>query len=148
MTNTPRLLRCLSASLVVCLAACASDEGLDEALFQEPETSVSYEAEITGLPNDEMTEQAMTALATFQRQSDGAQSLPFLKRRAESDRAVLTRLLRSRGFYTGEIEIDVVETAPTEADEDQEKEKGGSEARVTFTVTPGEPFILDSHSMP
>ncbi|MEL6479431.1 MAG: BamA/TamA family outer membrane protein, partial [Pseudomonadota bacterium] len=136
-----RFLPRFASALLLCLtAACASDEGLDEELFEAPETSVAYQAEITGLPDEEMTALAQTALATFQRQDDGAQSLPFLKRRAEADRAVLTKLLRSRGYYTGEIEIEVVETEPEEDSE--------TDARVSFTVDPGEPFTLTGHEMP
>ncbi|MEM7506059.1 MAG: BamA/TamA family outer membrane protein [Pseudomonadota bacterium] len=147
MSDSRPLLR--SMLLLTLLGACASDEGLNEPLFEAPETAVSYEAEIIGLPDEEMTELAETALATFQRQDDGAQSLAFLKRRAQSDVATVTKLLRSRGYYNGSTEVTVT-SEPVEGDGGNEGDDADekTDAMVLFEVTPGEPFTLTRHDMP
>lgn len=148
MTDSYSLGRLAALAAIALLAACTSDEGLNEPLFTKPETAVSYEVEINGLPDKEMAALAQTALATFTRQGDGAQSVAFLKRRAEGDIAVVTRLLRSRGYYEGETEVTVerVGDAPPEPDTDADDPQ--EEARVVFTVTPGDPFTLTQHQLP
>ena len=130
-------------ALLPLLAACASDDGLNEPLFEEPETAVEYTTEIVGLPNEEMTELARQALATFRREDEGAQSVPFLKRRAENDKSILQRLLRSRGYYEGEIEAEVTSAPPAEGEEPGAKET----AKVAFAVEPGPQFTLAGHEI-
>ena len=139
MHDSSHIMRSLAVVAVLILfGGCSSEESLSEIAFEAPETAVSYEAFIEGLPEEDMAETAVTALATFQRQEDGAQSLPFLKRRAQSDLATLTKLLRSRGYYQGSTEVEV--EPPAEGEET-------APAKVTFKVTPGEPFTLISHEM-
>lgn len=131
--------RFLSVALVLlAVAGCAGDDELTSVEFEPPETQVDYEIELTGLPSEEMTDLAMETLEVFRRQDQGAMSLAFLKRRARGDIDTLQKLLRSRGYFKGEVEVVVVETAPETADA---KEK----ALVTITVTPGPPFTLVSH---
>ncbi|MEM9043958.1 MAG: autotransporter assembly complex family protein [Pseudomonadota bacterium] len=120
------------------LSACADNDGLNEPLFQKPETAIEYETEITGLPDEAATDIAEKALATFQREDDGAQSVAFLRRRASSDEAVVQKLLRSRGYYQGSVEITVTPIQPEEGTE-------VTQATVLFEVDPGPVFTLASH---
>ncbi|MBY8976565.1 BamA/TamA family outer membrane protein [Rhodobacteraceae bacterium NNCM2] len=139
----------------VVLAGCTNEDAIEEPLFKPPKTLVSYDTEIKGLPNEDMVDIAESALSTYKLQSDGAQSIPFLRRRAQSDEATIQRLLRSRGYYNGSVEITVTETTPTteeeieeavetDDDDDDEKER---EAKVVFDVTPGPQFNLLSHEL-
>ncbi|MEM9736465.1 MAG: hypothetical protein AAF908_07660, partial [Pseudomonadota bacterium] len=125
--------------LLLLVSACSSGEEAEIPLFTAPETQVSYETRIEGLPNDDMTALAQTALASFRRQEEGTQSIPFLKRRANSDIDILQRLLRSRGYYNGTASVEVVQGAEVD---------GKETAEVSFTVVPGEPFTLADHLMP
>ncbi|MEM1277348.1 MAG: autotransporter assembly complex family protein [Pseudomonadota bacterium] len=129
------------AALILALAlvaGCADNEGLNEPLFQQPETAIDYETEITGLPDEEATALAEQALATFQREPDGAQSLAFLRRRASSDEPMVQKLLRSRGYYQGSVDITVTPIEPEDGTE-------VTEATVLFEVDPGPVFTLVAH---
>lgn len=152
--NESIIFRRLGAVLALAvLASCGSGNGLDDPLFSAPETAVEYEVEINGLPNEEMEALAESALATYLRQEDGAQSLPFLKRRAESDIPTVIKLLRSQGFYEGEVEVEVAQLgdegdadpAPEPAAEGETDETPDIKAKVTFDVTPGDRFVLEQH---
>lgn len=156
-----------SALLVAAvLAGCADDDGFGEAEFEEPETQLDYEVEIEGAPDEETAELIEASIALSRRQEDGAQSLAFLRRRAQGDVETVQKILRSRGYYEGEVEIDVdapeglaedgsvvsapeggaeiVEVAPeAEAEEPAEEEAQLATARVI--VRPGPQFTVASH---
>jgi len=120
------------------LGACASGAAPDITAFSAPETAVSYEVSLSGLPDDEMTALAEEALSVYRQRDKGAMSLAFLKRRARGDIAVLRKLLRSRGYYRGSVDIEVARTGPGEAD-------GERLAEVRITVQPGRRFTLEHH---
>lgn len=120
------------------LSACGSDEGLDGLAFEAPETAVSYDVTVAGLPNDQMTALAEESLATFRRREDGAQSAAFLRRRAEGDIDTIRKILRSRGYYKGTVEVAVVPPPDDKPDDP---------AVVTFTVDPGPVFTLARHDL-
>ncbi|MEM0989667.1 MAG: BamA/TamA family outer membrane protein [Pseudomonadota bacterium] len=128
---------CVAAAL----AGCASDDKLDRPVFEAPETAVTYEVAINGLPNEEMTALAEDALTVYRRQEDGAQSLAFLRRRAEGDVDVIQRILRSRGYYRGDVAVQVARL-PRDEDADPEAPEM---AAVTIDVTPGPEFMLTRH---
>ncbi|MFK7944984.1 MAG: autotransporter assembly complex family protein [Paracoccaceae bacterium] len=115
------------------VAACSSDEKLDRPVFERPETAVEYTVNLTGLPNEEITDLASESLAVYRQQDDGAQSLAFLRRRAEGDKALISRILRSRGYYQSKVDLEL---SPAEGDQP---------AAVAFSVDPGPPFTLTGH---
>ncbi|MEM6661164.1 MAG: autotransporter assembly complex family protein [Pseudomonadota bacterium] len=115
------------------LSACSDSPETDGVAFERPATAVTYSAEIEGLPTPEMEAKAIAALAVFRQQEDGANSLAFLKRRAQDDVAALKKLLRSEGHYAGDVEIDVAGEAEA--------------ATVIFMVDPGPAFTLERHEI-
>ncbi|MEM9138901.1 MAG: autotransporter assembly complex family protein [Pseudomonadota bacterium] len=118
---------------LVLLAGCADDQADDAPVFEAPETAVTYEVAVDGLPDEEMLALSEASLAVFRQQDKGAQSLAFLKRRAEGDIALLQKLLRSQGYFTGEVDLKV------SGDDD-------APAQVQFQVTPGPQFTLRRHT--
>ena len=120
------------------MGACSSTSDTDILTFERSSTALDYEIELSGLPNEAMTAKAEETLALFRRQEDGADSLAFLKRRATGDAALLKRLLRSEGYYAGEVEIAVADA--TENDDGE-----ALPARVTLVVAPGDAFTLTRH---
>ena len=134
---------------VVCaaLGACSSDDDLGAELFEAPKTAVAYEIEFSGMPDEEMVALSESALTLYREQEGGAQSLAFLKRRAEGDRKLLQRILRSRGYYSGKIEIDVEASEETSTNESdvRDAEDPKSYAIVAIEVTPGPAFSLARH---
>ena len=117
------------------VAACSSEEKLDRPVFEQPETAVDYTVDVTGLPEEEMTALAAESLAVYRQQENGAQSLAFLRRRAEGDVALLKRILRSRGYYKGAVDLKVADA------------EGDVAASVAFTVDPGPAFKLTRHGL-
>ena len=114
-----------------------AEEDSDRPKFAKPETAVSYQTGIDGLPTEALTALAEESLATFRQQDDGAQSVAFLKRRAESDVDLVKKLLRSRGYYAGKVDVTV--TQPENQDDNAQT------ANVMFSVDPGPAFTLVRH---
>ncbi len=163
------LLKRFSAILLIAtLAACGGEDRLDTVEFEPPETQVTYEIVLEGLPTEEMTALAEESLEVYRRQDAGAMSLAFLKRRARGDVKTVQKLLRSRGYFKGKVEVKVTEVEGTEeeapeeeAPEEEASEEEASEeeapegsdaaedtktaALVRITVTPGNAFTLTSH---
>lgn len=138
--------------LAVCLAlvACgvADEGGLDGPVFEAPETAVSYTVAIKGLPAEDMQALAEASLTTYRQMEAGAQSIAFLRRRAENDIALIQKLLRSRGYFAGDVDVDVAEIddkGPPDKSDDARPDRELGEAVVTFTVKPGEAFVLARH---
>ena len=133
----------LLLSCVLGLTACSDDEGLVGAVFEEPETSVTYQVELTGMPTEDMMDLATGSLSVYRQQEDGAHSIAFLKRRAENDVGVLKKILRSRGHYKAQIDVSVEQVQGAEGQPDANDTK--DVARVVFTVEPGPAFTLARH---
>lgn len=147
------------------MAGCSSGAPqLSGASFEMPATAVSYEAEINGMPTDEMTDLAEESLSIFREQDRGAQSLAFLRRRAENDIATVKKILSSRGYFDGSAKATVEEIPASEAsattkfelpslsDLEFWKEKPETltgepkqYARVVIDVDPGRQFTLVRH---
>ena len=117
-------LNILAIALVAVLAGCSAfeDEPATEgAIFERPETAVDYQVELIGVENERAHELMEQALALFRRQNDGAQSLAFLRRRAEGDVETAQKILRSFGFYEAEVEVDIDSVSiPTDGEEGTE----------------------------
>ncbi|MFO7854762.1 MAG: BamA/TamA family outer membrane protein [Paracoccaceae bacterium] len=176
MTRRPRSSVAAFAALLA-LSGCGAlgfgeeRPGDVEALeFPGVETALSYEADVVGEPSDRVEEMMESSLAIFRREGDGAQSLAFLRRRAEGDVALARRILRSYGYYSGDAvaEVELVEAAPAAAaspaspgvagrdasagpapgpDVDAEPE-GEAPARAVarMRLIPGPAYVLTEHS--
>ncbi|NIY74092.1 outer membrane protein assembly factor [Thalassospira sp. HF15] len=107
------------------LAACASDEdgggvlgfgggAANEALPNDLQTTIPYEVDITGIDTqEEKLIAALNSVSTARRlQSRPTASRAGLQRRAEDDVERFQAVLRSNGFYDGQITFDIREKAP------------------------------------
>ena len=104
--------------LLALLAACGSRERPGDVAaiaFPQTETAIQYRARVIGAPSDEIRETIEASIALFQRQDDGAQSLAFLRHRAESDLPTVIRVLRSEGHYGATARVEVIERPPIPA---------------------------------
>jgi len=133
--------------LAAALGACGSGPTLDGPVFEAPETAVEYTVAVEGLPNEDMLALAEASLATYRRQDDGAQSVAFLRRRAEGDVELIQKLLRSRGYFAGRVEVEVSVEEPPAADgaAADGADAPETQAQVRFTVEPGAAFTLTRH---
>ncbi|MEO0960242.1 MAG: hypothetical protein AAFY66_17600, partial [Pseudomonadota bacterium] len=168
MTRTYRLLRRPGRqavwAVVVTLAACGGGQDFEQPVaFEAPETLVDYEVVVEGAPTEEIGGLIEESLLLFRRQEDGAQSLPFLRRRAQGDIPTVEKILRSYGYYQPSVTTEVAEkTAKTDGDAPAaatetpgaEPEEAGSEeaetdgeaeeinAVATVRIDPGPAFVL------
>ncbi|MGF1551239.1 MAG: autotransporter assembly complex family protein [Paracoccaceae bacterium] len=96
------------------LAGCAGDEGTfsEPVDFEAPETTVAYEPVVEGAPSEEIAELVRESALVFRRRGDGAQSLAFLRRRAQGDVDTVQRILRAYGYYEAEVEVEIEELVP------------------------------------
>jgi len=115
-------------------AACSRDRGPDAVEFEAPETRVTYEVALEGSPADAVTALAEESLAIYRQMDEGAPSIAFLRRRAQSDVDLMLRILRSQGYYTPTAEASVTSTGP-------------GTALVTLALEPGPPFVLTEHRL-
>jgi len=131
-------LRAAAFGLLALAAACTSHPEDDLDGFDRPETALDYEAELSGAPTDAIDALMRDSLATFRRQDDGAQSLAFLRRRAQGDIDTAQTILRSRGYYKGEVTVSVAEASVAE---------DGSEtpAKALIAIDAGPQFTLARH---
>jgi len=121
MTRRPRF-RVAAFAALFALSGCGAlglgeeRPGDVEALsFPGVETALSYEADVVGEPSDRVAAMMERSLAIFRREDDGAQSLAFLRRRAEGDVELARRILRSYGYYSGDAVAEVEPVEPAAA---------------------------------
>jgi translocation and assembly module TamA len=152
---------CVGAALLL-LAGCGGGEARDLLDFGTPRTAIQYEADLEGAPSDEIGQLMRESLAVFRRREDGAQSVAFLRRRAQGDRETAQTILRSRGYYAGEVTVSVEEGAPPPAagaaeggaaddpakdGTDTEPAEAAPPARVTIRIRPGPQYTLSRHGL-
>ncbi len=138
------------AIIALGLAGCSAFESEPEtaATFERPETAVDYQVELTGVDNERVRELMQQALSLFRLQDSGAQSLAFLRRRAEGDVATAQKILRSFGFYEAEVEVDVKGAGPVAANPDDAKaEKPQEQAVARIIVTENRQYRLTKHEI-
>lgn len=89
-----------------------------------------YRVDLTGLDDADLTRKVEQASRLVQLDDEPPPSLAALNRRAEADRDRIQAVLRSEGYYAGEVTFSV--------------DGGRSPAVVTLTVRPGPVFTLQS----
>lgn len=150
------------------LAACSSDTEFGEIEFDAPRTKIAYNAELRGVESEKIRDLMKEALQIYRREDDGAQSLAFLRRRAQGDEDLAIRIMHSFGYFEATVEVDVTgaqvvaadvddgDIADADADdaiteeagaEDGTAEEGASDPRAiaTLIVTPGPQYTLEDH---
>ncbi len=137
-------------ALIVSLSGCSAFE--DEpvtagAVFERPETAVDYVVELSGVENERARELMEQALALFRLQDDGAQSLAFLRRRAEGDVATAQKILRSFGFYEATVEVDVDALASDGTELAADAQETPARAVAKIIVTENRQFRLAEHKI-
>lgn len=89
------------------VSGCFGEDEFPELEFTKSETAVEYDVDLSGVTLDPARELIYQALDLYRRQEDGAQSIAFLRRRAQGDVATVQKILRSYGYFESEVEIDV-----------------------------------------
>lgn len=89
---------------------------------------VSYRTELTGFEDSRLRDRIEEASRLVQLAEEPPASLVALRRRAENDVGRIQDVLRSEGYYAGEVAFDM-------AEQDEP-------VRVTVTVSPGPAFTL------
>ena len=118
------------------LSACASDEGLGDALGfgdgadnavaqNDLQSTIPYEVKINGIdPHEEKLIAELDSVSTARRlQSRPTASRAGLQRRAEDDVERFQAVLRSNGFYDGQITFDIHEKAAAGASDGMSKDE-------------------------
>ena len=105
--------------LCLSVGACADENGDQRLTFDAPETQVSYEVDLLGVSDESVKALMEQSLELFRRQSRGAQSLAFLRRRATDDIATAQKILRSFGWYEADVSVEVLEATPDDAAAEQ-----------------------------
>lgn len=102
----PGALRLAPILLAVALAGCGRDfnefPDLDRA-----ETAVEYQVRLEGAPSERVADLIRESLLLYRRQEIGAQSLGLLRRRARGDAETVKKILRSFGYYEGDVDIEI-----------------------------------------
>ncbi|MFH1148394.1 MAG: autotransporter assembly complex family protein [Pseudomonadota bacterium] len=92
--------------------------------------AVGYTAEIAGAPGKKVRDLMESVSKTVNMQDKPPATLNLLRRRAEEDIPTLLQVLRSQGYYGGEIDVEVNErTRPVP---------------VIFHVRPGPAYVLEA----
>jgi translocation and assembly module TamA len=158
------------------LSACASDEGLPSVLRigsesegpfapNDLQSTIPYDVEITGIdPQEENLIAALEAVSTARRlQSRPTASRAGLQRRAEDDIERFQAVLRSNGFYDGQITFEIYEQ-PSENPESETDTQAGADPvdgqsgedvldssstqprskplMLTYTIDVGTPYLI------
>lgn len=151
--RAPLPLTGLALATLIALTACSDSVEFEGPSFAPPETAVAYDVAIEGMPSDALESLARDSLAATRLEDEGAASLAFLRRRAEQDVALMQKILASRGYFRGTVEVDVDKLAGEAGDsagagtEEGEEQAPRGQALVTFRVDPGPAFTLVRHDI-
>ncbi|MFN3259657.1 MAG: autotransporter assembly complex protein TamA [Pikeienuella sp.] len=134
------------------LSACAEDGGPPPPEFARPETALDYAVAIEGVEREGVVALMEQALELYRQQDRGAQSLAFLRRRAEGDMATVLKIMRSDGYFEAEARYGIEEVAPeapadnaTETPAEEEAKTEAPGALVRIVVTPNRRYTLAAH---
>ncbi|MEM8820575.1 MAG: BamA/TamA family outer membrane protein, partial [Pseudomonadota bacterium] len=156
MTLTPRTHRAVALHFIAAVVSGCASQDFEEVAFERPETAVEYEVLVKGAPSEAVQALIEESLLLARRQEDGAQSLAFLRRRAQGDIETVQKIMRSFGYYQAEVETDVREVASeptaegeaaeepaaTEDEDEAAEEAAKTQAIAEVIVTPGPAFTL------
>ncbi|MGB0748940.1 MAG: autotransporter assembly complex protein TamA [Magnetospiraceae bacterium] len=132
-------MRFLPALLLLLLTACAgngADTGPEDPFADVP--GIPYETDVTGAPTEDFQSLLDKSLRLYLLAEKPPRSKARLARRAESDEAVIKKILRSEGYYKGTTGIEITELPPPE-EEDAEAPR----FRVTLAIDAGPQFTLE-----
>ncbi|MBK0398906.1 BamA/TamA family outer membrane protein [Limibaculum sp. M0105] len=85
--------------------------------FAEAETGIDYTPVLKGAPSEQIATLMEESLLVYRRKDQGAQSIAFLRRRAQGDIEIAQKILRSYGYYGANVEVDVREAGEAVADD-------------------------------
>lgn len=124
-------LRLIALSSFV-LSACSDDEiAPAEVQFDKPETAVEYDVRLSGVDRENAADLIVQASELWRKQEDGAQSLAFLRRRAEGDVGTVLKVMRSYGYFEATVETEII--AP------EDRRPGDNVPEAVISETDGEP---------
>jgi translocation and assembly module TamA len=149
-------LRAVGLAALAALAGCGASEDPNAITFERPETAIAYEAALEGAPSEAIDSLMRDSLEVFRREEDGAQSLAYLRRRAQGDLPTVRKILRAYGYYEGDASVrlealggDAEQPAMRDdaaaASDDETPAKPTT--RVVITVAPGPRFTLARHDL-
>lgn len=147
------------ALLVACSDAPEGGAPDEQASFERAATAIAYDAEIVGAPSERSEALMREALALFRRRDGGAQSLAFLRRRAQGDIETTKKILKSFGYFEAEVKVEIdepleaLETPPPlspppvdERGSQPEQAPASPVAAVArLVISPGRQFELAEH---
>ncbi|MFV0474337.1 MAG: autotransporter assembly complex protein TamA [Pikeienuella sp.] len=107
MSRARALIRLFPLAALI-LAACSDDAASPEVAFEEPETAVDYDVDLEGVGDERARDLIRQALEVYRQQERGAQSLAFLRRRAEADIPTMLKIMRSYGYFEAGAEVKVI----------------------------------------
>ena len=148
ITNMPRFaLSVLFAVMTGALMGCSHDAAPEVLTFEAPRTKVAYNAELKGVESAEIVDLMKQALEIYRREEDGAQSIAFLRRRAQGDVDLAIKIMRSFGYFEAAVVVDV--DAPESGDDSAPPDAGDAGAAplavATLIITPGPQYTLAEH---
>ncbi|MEM7546622.1 MAG: BamA/TamA family outer membrane protein [Pseudomonadota bacterium] len=144
------ILRLLIWLLPLVLVACTADDAEDDIGFERPATAVDYTVELTGVTNERALRLMEQALEVYRKQEDGAQSIAFLRRRAQGDIATAQKILRSFGYYEAVVDIDVDSATDPGTEQSTSPPAEGEplpQAVVRFMVDEKRQYTLADHDI-
>lgn len=154
------MIRC--APLLLCLlflvGACTDETAPTEIEFEQPETYIDYRVELVGVERQSIADLMKQALEIYRKRDRGAQSVAFLRRRAEGDVETVKKIMRSDGYFEADARFEIIppedgavanedakrETAGTDAN-DESAEEDTSLALVRMIVEPNRRYTLAAH---
>lgn len=130
------------------IAGCSSGSAPEVPSFEAPRTSVAYNAELKGVENPKIVDLMKEALEIYRREEDGAQSVAFLRRRAQGDVDLAVKIMRSFGYFEATVDVDV--DAPERSNEATDGAQPADDeetaiAIATLIITPGPQYTLAEH---
>ena len=96
--------------------------------IEQAALSVEYEPVLEGVQDNELEALLKAASDSFSMKETPPASFSLLRARVENDLTDMAKVLRSRGFFTAKLKVEI--------------DKKAGPVRVVFNVEPGEPFVL------
>ncbi|MEX2519829.1 MAG: BamA/TamA family outer membrane protein [Paracoccaceae bacterium] len=156
------------APLILCMlfliGACTDESAPTEIEIARPETAVDYRVELLGVERESISDLMKQALEIYRQQDRGAQSVAFLRRRAEGDVETVKKIMRSDGYFEADARFEIIPpagappedgavvnqaakraAADAEAAETEDVADDASLALVRMIVEPSRRYTLAAH---